>query len=120
MQSYVKLGIFDSTYVDSAILSLKKFPNSTSRYTFGNPNKKWKDFLYYNPTDEYQKIEIPILLIHGDEDKNSPVESARYLKSKFDSLGKHNLKYIEVKGADHSYNDNLEVLIEIFVKWLNK
>ncbi len=120
LKSYVQLGLFDSSYVDSALSLLKRSPNSVSKYTFGNPNKKWKDFLDYSPMIEYYKINIPILVLHGDKDINLPVESSRYLKGKFNAFGKTNLEYVEITGADHSYNDDFDYILGIIVKWLNK
>ena len=53
-----------------------------------------------NPIDEVAKVNIPILLIHGDVDQRVPVtHSNRYRKE----LDKHNknYKYLELEGADH-------------------
>ncbi|MGB5336349.1 MAG: prolyl oligopeptidase family serine peptidase [Woeseiaceae bacterium] len=56
-----------------------------------------------NPIDEVEKVNVPILLIHGDVDQRVPVtHSNRYRKE----LDKHNkrYKYLELEGADHFSN----------------
>ncbi|MGB5721201.1 MAG: prolyl oligopeptidase family serine peptidase [Woeseiaceae bacterium] len=56
-----------------------------------------------NPIDEVAKVNVPILLIHGDVDQRVPVtHSNRYRKE----LDKHNknYKYLELEGADHFYS----------------
>jgi len=56
-----------------------------------------------NPIDEAAKVNVPILLIHGDVDQRVPVaHSNRYRKE----LDKHNkyYKYVQLDGADHFYN----------------
>ena len=56
-----------------------------------------------NPIDEVAKVNVPILLVHGDVDQRVPVtHSNRYRKE----LDKHNknYKYVELEGADHFYS----------------
>lgn len=56
-----------------------------------------------NPIDEVAKVNVPILLIHGDVDQRVPVtHSNRYRKE----LDKHNknYRYLELEGADHFYS----------------
>jgi dipeptidyl aminopeptidase/acylaminoacyl peptidase len=56
-----------------------------------------------NPIDEVDKVNVPILLIHGDVDQRVPItHSNRYRKE----LDKHNkyYKYVELEGADHFSN----------------
>lgn len=103
-------GLKDN-YVDSTISEINKNPDAINKFAFGHPYKKWKDFLYYNPVDEYKKIDIPLLVIQGDSDKNVSVESSRYLKRKFEELGKKNITYIELKNADHNFEEEADQLI---------
>ncbi|MCF6287620.1 MAG: prolyl oligopeptidase family serine peptidase [Proteobacteria bacterium] len=61
----------------------------------------WEDSL--SPIKEVAKVNIPILLVHGDVDQRVPVEHAKkYLKE----LKKHNkiYEYLELAGADHFSN----------------
>lgn len=108
----------DPCVVDSVLIYINKFPNSIDKYVFGHPYKKWYGFMKYKPLDYYVDIEIPILLIHGSDDINCHVESARYLKDKFTEVGKENLDYIELADMDHSFNDNQELLVKIINDWL--
>jgi len=74
-----------------------------------------------NPIDEVAKVNVPILLIHGDVDQRVPVTHAnRYRKE----LDKHNksYEYVELKGADHFsntlfYEHQIELYTSI-IDWL--
>ncbi|MGK2924056.1 MAG: alpha/beta hydrolase family protein [Lysobacterales bacterium] len=63
--------------------------------------RMWKDSI--SPIREVNKVNVPILLIHGDVDQRVPPAHVRkYLKD----LEKYNKshKYVELKGADHFSN----------------
>ncbi|MBB6523538.1 alpha/beta hydrolase family protein [Pseudoteredinibacter isoporae] len=59
-----------------------------------------------NPIDETKKVNIPLLMIHGDVDQRVPVTHAVKYRKEIDDQGKP-FKYVELKGADHFY-DTLE------------
>lgn len=52
------------------------------------------------------QINIPIFVGIGSGDESVPVESARFLESKFSEQGKHNLIVKVYPGADHRLNAN--------------
>lgn len=56
-----------------------------------------------NPIDETEKINVPMLLVHGDVDQRvPPAHMRRYLK-KLADLEK-DYRYVWLEGADHFYN----------------
>lgn len=110
---------FKESYIDSTITEINKFPNSVTKFAFGHPFIKWNSFLHYSPLKEFEKIDIPILVIHGEQDKNVPVEVSRFLKRKFDELGKNNLTYIEIKNADHNFEEDVELVISEIENFIN-
>jgi dipeptidyl aminopeptidase/acylaminoacyl peptidase len=60
--------------------------------------RMWDDSI--SPLKEVEKVNVPILLVHGDVDQRVPPDHARkYLKL----LDKYNksYKYLELEGADH-------------------
>ena len=76
-----------------------------------------------NPIEEVAKVNVPILLIHGDVDQRVPVtHSNRYRKE----LDKHNkfYKYVELEGADHFYStlffEHQITLYESMIDFLDK
>ncbi|WP_102797200.1 alpha/beta hydrolase family protein [Bowmanella denitrificans] len=56
-----------------------------------------------NPLDLVEKVNVPLLVIHGDIDQRVPVEHSRLFVEKLKKLGKDH-KYVELEGADHFSN----------------
>ena len=56
-----------------------------------------------SPIDEVEKINIPMLIVHGDLDQRVPVDHANKYLKKLDEHGK-TYKYLELEGADHFSN----------------
>lgn len=56
-----------------------------------------------NPIDEVAKVNVPILLIHGDVDQRVPVTHSNRYRKELDKYNK-NYKYLELEGADHFSN----------------
>ena len=70
----------------------------------------WGDSV--SPIKEVAKVNVPMLIIHGDVDQRVPVEHARKYTKALTKHGKPH-KYIEWKGADHfgltwSFDQELE------------
>jgi len=64
--------------------------------------ESWLD-LWLNgvsPVDEAEKVNVPILLIHGDVDQRVPLDNAKVYRRALDKY-KKNYKYVELEGADH-------------------
>ncbi len=61
----------------------------------------WDDSI--SPLNEVDKVNVPILLIHGDVDQRVPVEHAEKYLSKLEAAGKPHT-YVELEGADHFSN----------------
>ena len=62
--------------------------------------------------------QVPILNIYGEYDHGSVKAFADDLKIKFLLESNNLLKTIEVKGADHNYEDQTYILIESVKQWL--
>jgi dipeptidyl aminopeptidase/acylaminoacyl peptidase len=56
-----------------------------------------------NPIDEVAKVNVPILLIHGDVDQRVPVTHSNRYRKELEEHGKR-YKYVELEGADHFSN----------------
>jgi dipeptidyl aminopeptidase/acylaminoacyl peptidase len=70
-----------------------------------------------SPLENIDKINVPILLLHGDRDLNSPIIQSRSFYNKMDKAGK-NIKYKIFKDGDH-FLSNEEHRIE-FLKEVEK
>ena len=58
----------------------------------------WVDSI--SPIDEADKVNVPMLLIHGSVDQRVPLEHMRRYTDKLDKYNKP-YKYVELDGADH-------------------
>ena len=68
--------------------------------------KIWRDVYEYGavqPVKEADKVNVPILLIHGSVDSRVLPKQARLYQDALDKAGKY-YKYVELDGADHFYN----------------
>ncbi|MSR88739.1 MAG: alpha/beta hydrolase [Candidatus Margulisbacteria bacterium] len=104
--------------LEKELIRIKMRPHATDRYYFGWPYCKWADYMTYRPINDFIKVQIPILMIHGDKDLNIPIESAQYVKEAFDKTGKKNLTYHEIKNADHTFNGKCDPLIMEILAWI--
>jgi pimeloyl-ACP methyl ester carboxylesterase len=81
-------------------------PRSIEKEWFGNRYRWWYDIMDIDPLADLLKLNIPILLGMGGEDQSVPVESAYFLKEKFEEAGKDNLVVRIYPGADHRLMGN--------------
>ena len=58
----------------------------------------WDDSI--SPIEEVEKVNVPMLLIHGDVDQRVPLDHAKKYRKLLDKHNK-NYKYVELEGADH-------------------
>lgn len=63
--------------------------------------RMWDDSI--SPLKEAEKVNVPLLLIHGSVDQRVPPAHARKYRRELDRFGK-DYKYVELDGADHFYN----------------
>ena len=61
------------------------------------------DELGVQPVHEAEKVNVPMLIVHGDVDQRVPVEHAKKYMKRLDEHDK-DYKYVELKGADHFTN----------------
>lgn len=63
--------------------------------------RMWEDSI--SPIKEVSKVNVPILLIHGDVDQRVPPAHVRKYLGELEKYNKPH-KYVELEGADHFYN----------------
>ncbi|MDZ7589063.1 MAG: alpha/beta fold hydrolase [Parasphingorhabdus sp.] len=54
-----------------------------------------------SPAQNADKITVPVLMFHGDLDRNVDIAQSRMMKSKLDGAGK-SVTFVEYQGLDHS------------------
>ncbi|MEK7652311.1 MAG: alpha/beta fold hydrolase [Patescibacteria group bacterium] len=107
----LKSPVSDYFEVDLKILGetgIKEWKEKGVRaYTFGDLNRGlilnysfMEDYLKYDAYDAAEKIQVPTLIVHGNEDQIVPFsQSQKLLRHLKDG------ELIAVSGADHSYTD---------------
>ena len=56
----------------------------------------------FNPLPYWRKVSIPVLVLHGSEDHNTPSAES---KARFEALGKDNIRVIMYEGSGHGLED---------------
>ncbi|MBN1999052.1 hypothetical protein JW935_15950 [candidate division KSB1 bacterium] len=100
------------TAVDSLFAVYKRIyadPKSTEKWYYGHPYQRWGSFCNDIPLEHMLKLNIPILLVNGTADRNSPVLQADYVMLEFIRHGKTNLTYQVYPGVEHSL---YEIVVE--------
>lgn len=81
-------------------------PRSIDKDWYGNPYRWWSDIIDIEPLPDLLKLNIPVLVGIGERDESVPVESVRFLESKFNEQGKRNLIVKVYPAADHRLSAN--------------
>jgi esterase/lipase len=77
-------------------------PESTDKWYYGHPYKRWGSFCHFIPVDHMVNLDIPILLVNGTADRSSPILQSDYIMLEFIRREKTNLTYHVVPGMGHS------------------
>ncbi len=75
---------------------------TTNEFFKTHTHKWWASFLTYHPLPDILKLETPLLILHGAEDLNVPVNSSDLVVEKFREAGKQNLTYLRYENLGHS------------------
>ncbi len=81
----------------------------------GDPGKDKAEMDRYSPIKLIDRIDDPLLLVHGKEDFVVPVEQSQIMEKAMKRAGK-DVRYVEIKEGDHSYADGT---LEIYLKELD-
>lgn len=117
--------IYQCTIAGAAVADYVRSANDEVRgYKPTGLNEIWRDRQYQavQPVDEVEKVNIPILLIHGSVDSRVLPKQARYYRKELEKQGKFH-KFVELDGADHFSNtlfyDHQLTLYESIIDFLN-
>ena len=76
-------------------------PSNTTKSFSGHSYLRWSSFCGSPPIEALTKLSIPIYMIVGTSDTNSPIYGLDYVPLEFMRLGKTNLTYDPCIGCDH-------------------
>ncbi len=65
----------------------------------------WAEAAEVTPAKALLQSDAAVLLVHGTDDRNAPVATARATRDMFAEAGKRNLTYYEYQGYDHAMKD---------------
>ena len=54
----------------------------------GSPNTEPDEYEYRTPLYDLEKLEVPVLIIHGEQDENVSIEHSYRLEKRLQTLGK--------------------------------
>ncbi len=91
--------------LEEAFGEIFREPNNISKRFLTQTYKYWASVLDVDPLDYLLSLGIPVIVGQGEKDEKVPVESAYYLKDRFDKAGKQNLKLVIYPDADHTLRD---------------
>jgi len=86
-----------------------KYPDSIDKSWYGHTYKRWASFCTDIPLEHLVKLTIPIFVLCGSTDRNTPILQVDYIKLEFLKLKKTNLTYQVMPGVDHFL---YEVIVE--------
>lgn len=80
---------------------IKADPTNIQKTKYGHPYRWWVSVLDIDPTPNYLRLGIPILIGIGEKDESHPAESALLLQDRFREMNKNNLTIRVYPGANH-------------------
>ena len=105
--------------VDEIVEIISKDPEAIDKFYLGHPYIRWSSFFEYEPIVYIQKINIPILFIHGELDWSTPVESTRVIEDSNISDLFDFYYYPEMEHGPATYSEMKKVLKDI-EDWISK
>ena len=95
----------------------------TGRRTEDYLRERAPDLTEVSPVNFASDFSVPVLLMHGDDDRTVPVKQSRLMVSRLKSAGK-TYRYVEQPGGDHQLSseaDRVQFLkeLEAFLKQYN-
>jgi dipeptidyl aminopeptidase/acylaminoacyl peptidase len=73
----------------------------------GDPKTDKQDLQRYSPARQAARIQIPVLLIHGEKDQIVPIEQSQTMQEQLQAAGKES-RLIKLEKAGHSYWSDLD------------
>ncbi|MCE1165061.1 MAG: alpha/beta hydrolase [Bacteroidetes bacterium] len=113
-------GINSKSDLDSLINRIRENPAENKSF-LGCTYKYWNSYLFADIDSDYEKLNVPVLVIMGEKDFSVPCESALHLKEKFTSH--KNITVEIIPGLNHSLIDEkgekhfAKVLREFILPW---
>lgn len=93
----------------AVIQDIYAHPYATDRFYAGHTYLRWTSFTTVDPLEYLKELTIPIYMLVGSADENSPIYGLDYVPLEFIRLHKTNLTYEVCVGCDHFQNREVMV-----------
>ncbi len=104
--------------LDQEVATLRENPFSEEDYFFGWPYARWAYFLSYRPVDDLVTFPGRVLILHGGQDRNIPIESAQAIVAAFEAVGKSNFTFREYRNSDHTFGGAFSTVVHGINAWM--
>jgi len=98
--------LFPGGDFEAAYRAIRREPERTDRRFLGQTFRYWSSVLWVEPMECYEKLDIPILLAMGEDDRSAPILSAEFLARRFQEMGKATLRFRRFRDCDHALVDS--------------
>ncbi len=103
--------------IDTIIDEVSSDPYSITKYYLGWPYNRWNSFFSYQPFNEFNTINIPILFVQGKYDYSSPIESVVFIQ---DNYANKQYKYMYYNMGHIPDNDKgIESILNDISIWID-
>lgn len=101
--------------VEALFSEVASDPHAVSRRRLGHAHAYWSSMLDADPLPAYLRLQVPTLVLFGEQDRSVPVESAWHLREALRIAGRRNVTVGIVPGADHTlHRDGQDLKASLF------
>jgi pimeloyl-ACP methyl ester carboxylesterase len=93
--------MFGANRAETLIGEIKAAPRALDRYAVGETYRYWASLFALTPMSAYQKVSVPILMVHGEKDRVVPAAATRYAAAQFAQRAQSNLTTLFLRDAGH-------------------
>jgi pimeloyl-ACP methyl ester carboxylesterase len=91
--------------IEQSPYDTSEMPLDAPELLVGETSRRWASFGPYSAVDDMLALDVPLLLIQGGADNNSPILNSDYAMITFLSRGRTNLEYWVYPDLDHYFRD---------------
>lgn len=95
--------LFGNSIVKDMLAKIQTEPESTTKFIFGHPYRRWSTFMATSTTEQALKSNARFFIAQGTEDKAVDPAGAEQLHEALRSKGRE-VTFVKVEGGDHGFS----------------